>query len=319
MTCIRIILNLSLFALLLAACAPSATPVNAPAPTETPAPKPFHVVAYATDGIIESLIPYDKLTHINYSFLTPKDDGTFNRISNGWKLKLIAENARKQDVKVLISVGGWGWDQQFETVASDPSLRSAFVRNLKAFVDEYRLDGADIDWEYPVEGQSSLNFLALMRELRAAMPDKLLTAAVVAYGDDAGLGIPQESFAVMDFVVVMAYAGKDHGTQEQFDKGLAYWTARGLPKDKLVIGLPFYSEPGGISFAKLVEEDPSAAQVDSFEYLGASETYNGIPTIRYKTKFALENAGGVAFWALDHDTQGELSLVNAIDQTVHGP
>jgi len=287
--------------------------------TETPAPEPFRIVAYATDGIIESLIPYDKLTHINYSFLTPKADGTFNRINNGWKLKLIAENAQKHDVKVLISVGGWGWDEQFETVAADPSLRSVFVQNLKAFVDEYQLDGADIDWEYPDADQSAQNFQVLMQELRLAMPDKLLTAAVVAYGDDHGLGIPPESFEFMDFVVVMTYSGKDHGTREQFDKGLAYWNARGLPKEKLVIGLPFYSEPSGVSFANLVKEDPAAAQTDQFDYLGAPERYNGIPTIRAKTKFALDNAGGVAFWALDHDAQGEFSLVNAIHQTVYAP
>ena len=102
-----------------------------------------------------------------------------------------------------------------------------------------------------------------MQELRAAMPDKLLTAAVVAYGDDHGQGIPQESFAFMDFVIVMAYSGRDHGMMEQFDKGIAYWNARGLPKEKLVIGLPFYSEPGGVSFAKIVQADPAAAQVDS--------------------------------------------------------
>jgi hypothetical protein len=31
----------------------------------------------------------------------------------------------------------------------------------------------------------------------------------------------------------------------------------------------------------------------------------------------MENAGGVAFWALDHDAQGEFSLVNAIYEAVH--
>ena len=158
-----------------------------------------------------------------------------------------------------------------------------------------------------------------MRELRTAMPEKLLTAAVVAYGNDHGLGIPTESFAYMDFVVVMTYSGPDHGMMEQFNKGLAYWDARGLSKDKIVIGLPFYSEPDGISYSKLVREDPAASQVDSYEYLGMMENYNGIPTIQMKTKLALENAGGVGFWALDHDAQGELSLVTAIYDAVHQP
>jgi hypothetical protein len=117
----------------------------------------------------------------------------------------------------------------------------------------------------------------------------------------------------------MTYAGKDHGTMEQFNKGLEYWSGRGLPKDKIVIGVPFYSEPGEISFAKLVKDDPASAQADTFEYIGAKQNYNGLPTIQIKTKIALEKSSGIMFWALDHDAQGEFSLVNAIYQTVHNP
>ena len=298
---------------------PTETAAPVPTPTMTPVPPPFRIIAYATDGVIEPLIPYDKLTHINYSFLTPKVDGSFNTFVNGWKLKQIVQKAHARDVKVLISVGGWGWDEQFEAMAAEPESRAAFVQNLKAFVDEYQLDGADIDWEYPDPGQSSQNFLALITELRAALPDKLLTAAVVDYGDDHGLGIPAETFDLFDFINVMTYSGKDHGTMEQFNKGLDYWRSRGLSRDKLVIGVPFYSEPDGVPFAKLTKEDLAAAQVDSVEYVGRTQSYNGIPTIQEKTRIALEQTGGIMFWALDHDAQGELSLVNAIYQTVHHP
>jgi chitinase len=315
--------SLCLFAVLLTSCTAPASPVSVPtttappAPTMTHVPPSFRIIAYATEAIIESLIPYDKLTHINYSFLTPNADGTFNPILNRAKLKQIAANGHARNVKVLISVGGWGWDSQFETMAASPESRSAFVQNLKAFVEEYDLDGVDMDWEYPDPGPSAENFLALIQELRAALPDKLLTTAVVAYGDEYGMGIHPASLALFDFVNVMTYAGSDHGTMEQFEQGLAYWSGRGLPSEKLVMGVPFYSEPGGVSFAKLANADPSAAQLDSFEFKGAIQNYNGIPTIQAKTRIALENAGGIMFWALDHDAQGDLSLVNAIHRTVY--
>jgi GH18 family chitinase len=76
--------------------------------TPLPASPPFIVLAYATDGIAANLIPYAQLTHINYSFLTPKSDGTFNPINNSWKLKQIVGTARQYGVRVSISVGGWG-------------------------------------------------------------------------------------------------------------------------------------------------------------------------------------------------------------------
>lgn len=326
----RLFPRLCLLAVLLASCSAPASPTAMPfaptatatlSPTATPQPPPFRIIGYATEGIIESLIPYDQLTHINYAFLTPKDDGTFNPIISTFNLKRIVQNGHTHNVKVLISVGGWGWDKQFETVAADPSLRSAFVQNLKAFVDQYQLDGADIDWEYPDAGQSSRNFLALITELRTAMPDKLLTTAVVSDGENS-LGVSSDSFALFDFVNVMTYDGPDHGTLDQFERGLSFWIGRGLPREKIVMGVPFYSHvknssAEGMSYTKLVQADPAAAQLDEFEYYSTTYIYNGIPTIQAKTKLAMQQAGGIMFWNLDSDAQGELSLVSAIYQTAH--
>lgn len=318
----RLFPGLSLLALLFTACSaptsptpPSLPDIPAVESTATPALAPFRIIAYATDGIIESLIPYDKLTHINYSFLIPNADGTFVMVNNGWKLKLIAENAHAHNVSVIISVGGWGWDEEFETVAANPELRSAFVQNLKAFVDEYQLDGADIDWEYPDAGQSAQNFLALIQELRAAMPDKELSTAVVSHGEN-GMGILPETFELFDFVNVMTYDGPDHGSMQQFEQGLAFWTARGLPKGKIVMGLPFYGDPN-LPYFKIVAEDYAAAQTDSFDYFGKTYHYNGVPTVQAKTRRAMEQASGIMFWTLDMDAQGEYSLVNAIYRTVY--
>ena len=319
----RFYLLLSLLAILATACSPAAraTPdpvLSMPEPTMMPTsttPR-FIILAYVTEGIFVDAIPFEKLTHINYSFLTPNADGTFNPIINGWKLKQITETAHEHGVRVCISVGGWGWDAQFEELAADPETRSAFVRNLAAFVDEYGVDGVDMDWEYPDPGHSSQNFLALIRELRLAMPDRLLTTAVVAHGDEHGLGVPDESFQLFDFVNVMTYDGPDHGTMEQFERGLAYWSGRGLPREKIVLGAPFYGDPN-LPYFKIVQADPSAAQTDTFDYYGTVYHYNGIPTIRAKTRLAMERAGGIMFWTLDHDAQGELSLLNAIYNAVY--
>jgi len=154
------------------------------------------------------------------------------------------------------------------------------------------------------------------------MPDKLLATAVVSHGDNSA-GVLSESFELFDFVNVMTYDGPDHGSMKQFEQGLSFWTARGLPKEKIVMGVPFYSHPKGmpkatgVSYAQLVNVDPAAAQTDTLDYIGAIQIYNGIPTIQAKTKIAMQQANGIMFWTLDQDAQGELSLVNAIYQTAH--
>ncbi len=143
-----------------------------------------------TDAAVPVVIPYDKLTHINYAFLIPNEDGTFVPILNAYMVEELIQLSHQNGVKVLVSVGDWGWDAQFEKMAADPSLRKLFVQNLMKVVDQNEFDGVDIDWEYPHEGASSLNFLALMQELRAALPKgALLTAAVAALGDNAA-GLP---------------------------------------------------------------------------------------------------------------------------------
>ena len=82
------------------------------------------------------------------------------------------------------------------------------------------------------------------------------------------------------------------------------------------MGVPFYGDPN-MPYFKLVQDDPAAAQMDTYDYYGTTFHYNGIPTIQAKTHIAMDKANGIMFWALDHDAQGELSLVNAIHETVH--
>jgi GH18 family chitinase len=221
-------------------------------------------------------------------------------------------------VRVLISVGGWGWDAEFEALAADPAARERFVQGLVDFVAAHNLDGADIDWEYPDAGASSDNFLALMQALRAALPpDKLLTAAVVALGEN-GAGVPVESFALMDFVNLMAYDGDGplHSSLAYAEDSLAYWQARGLPPAKTVLGVPFYARPVEVPYRKLVEDDPAAAETDEFDYLGNTVNYNGLATMRRKTALAMERASGVMIWSLDQDSFDDTSLLNAIHETI---
>jgi GH18 family chitinase len=278
------------------------------------------VLAYITEDTIPELIAYDKLTHINYAFILPRPDGSIRDVSNPWKLKKIVATGREHGVSVLISVGGWGLEKEFEAIAVDPAIRAVFVQNLVDYAAKYELDGVDIDWEYPVVGVSDGNYLALMRELRAALPDHvLLTTAVPAYGRNAD-GFPAESFEVLDFVNLMVYdlSREAHATMEMAEQSLDYWQGRGLSVEKTVLGVPFYSRPGEVPYRRMVQSDPAAAQLDVFEFAGALQYYNGIPSMQAKTELALRRASGIMFWALSHDTMDndEYSLLAAIDRVV---
>jgi len=52
-------------------------------------------------------------------------------------------------LKLMASVGGWNWSNQFSNMAASAATRSNFVNSAVAFVRSYRFDGIDLDWEFP--------------------------------------------------------------------------------------------------------------------------------------------------------------------------
>ena len=87
------------------------------------AQEPFRVIGYVTSwsGSLNE-VDFNQLTHINYAFLLPSDngDGSLKPLDNPAKLQQLVSMAHANNVKVLISVGGWndGNDQGFEILAA---------------------------------------------------------------------------------------------------------------------------------------------------------------------------------------------------------
>jgi GH18 family chitinase len=57
-------------------------------------------------------------------------------------------------VKKIISLGGWAFSTEPGTFsvlreAAQPGNRDKFKNNLISFMNEHKLDGIDMDWEYP--------------------------------------------------------------------------------------------------------------------------------------------------------------------------
>ena len=258
-------------------------------------------------------IQYTKLTHINYSFAIPQSNGSIMAVENGAKLQTIVSRAHAVGGKVLIAIGGWSYqgaslDPVFESLASNAASRDRFINDAMYIVNQYNLDGVDIDWEYPDAGQSSNNFDALMTGLSNKLKPagKLLSAAVIGEGGQGG-GVSATVFSVVDFLNIMAYDANnyDHSTFGYATQCLNYWTGRGLAKNKTNLGVPFYGRPSWSSYATLVGQgaDPNA---DFFNGNG----YNGIATIKQKAQHVKNNAyGGIMIWEISQDASGSSSLL----------
>ena len=261
-------------------------------------------------------IQYSKLTHINYAFVLPNGNGSLTAVDNPSKLQQIVSLGHAANTKVLIAIGGWndGNDSGFEQMAGNAGARTTFVNNVVNLVNQYGLDGVDIDWEYPDSGASGNNFSALMSQLSSAMHSrgKLLTAAVVSGGGTAQ-GVQPAVFGYVDFLNIMTYdGGTPHANYNWTIDNINGWKSRGLPASKAVVGVPFYSRPGGIPYNQIVAMNAAYANQDCATINGAQQCYNGLPTVRSKTQWAMANAGGIMNWELSQDPNNANSLVSAI-------
>lgn len=292
------------------------------------------VVAYVPNWIdlaaFAPTIDYAKVTHLNVAFENPTNaEGDVSFCKGN---ALLIEQAHAHGVKVLVSIGGGAAssDKKLQALTFDligEPKRAGFVAKLVAYVQAHGFDGLDVDLEGP---SINKDYGALIRDLSAVMRPRglLLTAALSkGYG---GANVPDSAIGHFDFVNIMAYDATgpwnpkepgQHSSLAFAKENAAYWLGRGLPKAKAVLGVPFYGYGFGTAFkkrdypyARLVAEFPNAEKVDQ---LGDTIWYNGIPTIRAKASYVVEeNLGGVMIWSLDYDAKGAHSLLSTIHEVL---
>jgi chitinase len=292
-----------------------------------------------------------KLTHINLSFTNPNAQGKL--VDNGVMtcmpgrvggnasvsdVRYVIDKAQAAGVKVLASVAGGvipACSGNWETLLQ-PANRQALVDNLIAFMEEFGLDGIDVD----IEGvlltniDNAGNYTPFIQALSAQLVarKKLLTCATASY---VGGMIPVSSIPYFDFVNIMSYdaigpgwgqAGAQHSTYAMAVDHVNLWKNRGLTKEQLVLGVPFYgygfgSYKSDYTYASILSEfgaDSATKDLIGSACAGCNYiTYNGAATIKAKTQLGLDQGSGIMIWELSHDAVGANSLLKVIDDEIN--
>ena len=214
------------------------------------------VVAYVTSWT-QTIPDPTVMTHINYAFGHVYDSFDGVRIDNPDRLRMIVD-LKKQNPKlrVLLSVGGWGSGRFSEMAASDKN-RLLFAKDCRRVVDDFGLDGIDIDWEYPTQSSAGISsspndtkhFTLLMRDLRQELGNKLLTCATIASGEYIDF---RSCISHIDMVNVMSYdmGNPPYHHSALYPSEITNWMTTsaaieahlnaGVPHEKLVMGMPLY-------------------------------------------------------------------------------
>ena len=165
-------------------------------PTARAHQNPLAVIGYyaGRSTAIDSF-PTRELTHIIFSFCHLKGNQLHvdNARDTATIQKLVSLKQTHPDLKVILSLGGWGGCKTCPDVFATEKGRIEFVRSVKDLTNYFHTDGIDLDWEYPalvnVPGypfypEDKDHFTALIRLLRKELgKEKEISFAAGGYTD----------------------------------------------------------------------------------------------------------------------------------------
>ena len=288
----------------------------------------FKVIGYLLYARFDLLDQMDleKLTHLNIAFLNPDDEGKLQLPSGN--IDEVIDRAHEADLEVFLSLAGgylapeWAaaWEKWMQA-----DKRSEFIHKIIQYTLDHNCQGIDVDleWQYVNEKYSPF-VLELADSARAH--NLQITAALPGtyrYPD-----ISDEVLATYDWINMMVYdlhgpwAPNDPGPHSPMSfahQSMAYWQNQGMPKERLTLGVPFYGydfsgsdRVKAYTYRTILSWNVENAQRDQT----GQTYYNGIPTIKAKTRLAMEELSGIMIWEIGQDDFGPLSLLNAIAEEV---
>ncbi|HXA02533.1 MAG TPA: glycosyl hydrolase family 18 protein [Cytophagaceae bacterium] len=283
-----------------------------------------------------------KLTHINIAFANPNVSGILIPADGtNASVTTIVDSCHAKNVKVFMSIGGAGAPgTTYKNLLSSATNINSFVANIVNYAVTYNLDGIDVDIEGDVLDGSTVTaaqYQSFVTALAIALhaQSKQMSAALASWFASF---VTNTAAAQFDWISIMSYdnaippndpAGP-HAPYSGAVSDFQYWnTTKAVPGAKLNIGVPFYGYGWGTYADPNNNEIPYCTIVSTYagaennDIVGSGSNaiyYNGIPTIKQKTSYAMTNGGGIMIWEITEDciSTGPKSLLAAIDQVVHG-
>ena len=211
----------------------------------------------------------NNLSHLIFSFCHLKgDELSVSRMSDTLLIRnMVALKSKNPNLKIILSLGGWGGCKTCSEVFSTKKGRRKFTRSVKHLTKYFHTDGLDLDWEYPalenVPGYPYMpadkdNFTYLVKKLRKKMGNHFeISFAAGGYTDYIRHSIDWKNvMPYVDIVNLMTYdlvGGDDTvtghhtslystpGQLESTDHAIKLLDSIGVPRNKMAIGVAFYA------------------------------------------------------------------------------
>lgn len=312
---------------------------------QAPPPFGYYVVGYFPSYRNPAEVPDIKFRMTNvvvYAFFAVNTSGLLD-VVNPTTLAAVIAKARANNAKIFVGINDGSGDGKtnFKNMAASAAGRNNFIKDVMNKVRQYGFDGVDMDWEFPTTADGTdATFTLMMKELSDSLHRDAryyLSSAITAGKYSGGIrdAIRNELFPYVDMFNIMAYDDfnttvpyRHHSDYTLAQTCLNYWlTTRGMPASKVVLGLPAYGRPSGITQTNTVlsykailgqggNPQYDSAVVTAGGFTNYTIYYNGQYTVKRKAKLAKDIANGVMMWEKWHDDPGVNSLLKAACDTV---
>lgn len=266
----------------------SGNKINSNVETYQHVEKPYALVCYyvtpSRSSSVDRLYPDDidanLCTHIIISFATVHNN-SLHFADTDIVDQLLALKKNNTNLKLLLSVVSFSTSSDaFATMVSTEANRKMFVESVTRVLEVYSLDGIDLDWEFPAwpETRDVIQrdqFTELLKEMRTSFGSKFMISVAVAAPyviSDRAYDVPSMALYV-DFVNLMCYdyhayvwylpfAGPNsplfsssidvgYGTTLNTNYTVHYWIDRGMPRSKIIVGMPTYGHSWTLKYPNI--------------------------------------------------------------------
>ena len=231
-------------------------------------------------------------------------------------------------LKAMDESGMLRWHLNFDLVTDGDqkmTMREDFrgkelARSIRAVLEEYDLDGAFFDYEFPQEWDAKLDFSLFLITLDSVLKDDYFIGAALQPWCASFL---PGAIAAIDMVELMCYDNWDdegfHSTMELAKQDVTNMVKLGYKLRQIDLGLPFYARPTTKEgrwydyrvYWDKIDENGLAVE----ESTGLIVSFNTPELIYEKTQWAIETGlAGVMIWHYHCDVpaDNDASLFNAI-------
>jgi chitinase len=289
------------------------------------------IAYYAGDGDQISQFDLSGVDQLIYSFLHLKGNSlAIDNAEDSISLrKIIGQKKHYPNLKVLLSLGGWGGCETCSEVFDTTEGREQFAQSTVALIKTYQADGIDLDWEYPAisgypghsfKAADRDNFTEVIRLLRKYMPkDAVLSFAAGASNRFIENSVDWQAVTpLVDNINIMSYdfvgAGSErtgHHTalmaateqSNAADTTIQTLIGLGVPAQKIIIGAAFYVK---------TFKDVSATNNGLFQPAVFNRSYNQVDFENVKSQYAF-------FWDKTAQAPFAYDSINKLFATFDNP